>query len=208
MNQAGRSCPLLYRYTPDALAAAETLRAETLYVVGGLYGNVEALRQVIAMKRDEEERSRSPVELLFNGDFNWLDVDAASFAEINETVLQHPALLGNVEAELGNTDEDNGCGCNYPDYVDAAVVERSNAIMMRLREQAQMFPDLIQRVAALPMFRRAEIAGQAIGVVHGDAESLAGWSFAHEAMPAIRGEPKVQAIAAPSHLREVVHAID
>ena len=54
MNQAGRSCPLRYRYTPQALGAAEALRAETLYVVGGLYGNVESLRQVLAMKCEEE----------------------------------------------------------------------------------------------------------------------------------------------------------
>ena len=200
MSPAGRNCPLHYRYAPEALAGADALQVETLYVIGGLYGNVESLRQVLAMKRDEEARSGARVELLFNGDFNWLDVDAASFAEINETVLQHTALLGNVEAELGSADEGNGCGCNYPAYVDAAVVERSNAIMRRLFEQAQMYPELSERVAALPKFRRVEVGGQAIGVVHGDAESLAGWGFAYEAMPPMRGEPKVQAIAAPSHL--------
>lgn len=200
MNSPGRTCPLHYRYAPDALAAAEPLRAQTLYVVGGVYGNVESLREVLAMKRDEEQRGGYSVELLFNGDFNWLDVDAQSFVEINETVLQHTALLGNVEAELGSVDADNGCGCNYPDYVDSSVVEISNAIMGRLREQAQMFPELGRRVAALPMFRRVEIDGQAIGVVHGDAQSLAGWGFAFEAMPPMRGEPKVQALAAPSHV--------
>ena len=199
MNSPGRTCPLHYRYAPDALAAAEPLRAQTLYVVGGVYGNVESLREVLAMKRDEEQRSGLSVELLFNGDFNWLDVDAQSFVEINETVLQHTALLGNVEAELGSVDADNGCGCNYPDYVDSSVVERSNAIMGRLREQAQMFPELCQRVAALPMFCRVEVGGQAIGVVHGDAQSLAGWGFAVEAMPPMRGEPKVRALTAPSH---------
>ena len=200
MNSPGRSCPLHYRYTPDAFAAEEPLRAETLYVVGGVYGNVESLREVLAMKREEEERCGAAVALLFNGDFNWLNVDAASFAEINHTVLQHPALLGNVEAELASVHEDGGCGCNYPDYVDAAVVERSNAIMGRLREQAQIFPQLSDRAAALPMFRRVEVGGQAIGVVHGDAESLAGWRFAYEAMPPMRGEPKIQAIAASSHV--------
>lgn len=199
MSSPGRSCPLHYRYPPDALASAAPLRAETLYVVGGLYGNVDSLRQVLAMKRAEEELSGQPVVLLFNGDFNWLNVDAEGFNEINQTVHQHAALLGNVEAELTSADAANGCGCNYPDYVDASVVQRSNAVMQRLREQGQMFPELCQRLAALPMFCRVEIDGVAIGVVHGDAQSLAGWSFACEAMPPMRGEPKVQALAAPSH---------
>jgi hypothetical protein len=200
MNSPGRSCPIHYRYTPAALAQAEPLRARTLYVVGGVYGNVVSLREVLAMRRDEQQRSGERVDLLFNGDFNWLNVDAESFAEVNETVLEHGAMLGNVEAELGSADMGNGCGCNYPDHVEDQVVERSNAIMDRLRRQARVFPELGRRVAGLPMFRRVEVGGQAIAVVHGDAESLAGWGFAFEAMPPTRGEPKVQALAAPTHV--------
>jgi hypothetical protein len=39
----GRSCPLAYRYQPEALAQPAQLEADTLYVVGGLYGNPAAL---------------------------------------------------------------------------------------------------------------------------------------------------------------------
>ncbi len=208
MSSPGRSCPLHYRYPPDALAGAAPLRAHTVYVVGGLYGNVESLRQVLAMQRAEEERSGERVELLFNGDFNWLDVDAESFSEINQTVLEHSALLGNVEAELGSADADNGCGCNYPDSVDAQTVEHSNAIMDSLRETARGFPELGRRIAALPMFRRVEVGGQAVAVVHGDAESLAGWGFGFEAMPPTRGELKVQALATPAHVTPAARIAD
>ena len=188
MTQPGRSCPLRYRYRPEVFARDATLHAETLYVIGGLYGNVESLRRLLAMQRDEEQRSGGRVELLFNGDFNWFDCDAESFSEINETVLRHAAIQGNVEAEFDSASDDNGCGCNYPDHVEQAVVERSNAIMRRLRECAADFPALQRRLGALPMYCTVEVGGQAIGVVHGDPESLSGWRFAWEAMPALAGE--------------------
>ncbi len=184
MDEPGRSCPLHYRYSPEVFAAHVPLRAQTIYIVGGLYGNVESLRCVLAMKREEEQRTGSRVDLLFNGDFNWFDIDADSFAEINEIVLLHRALTGNVEAELGGDSDENGCGCGYPDYVDSVVVERSNDIMQRLRSQARGHDALRLRLAALPMHCSVEVGGQAIGVVHGDPESLAGWSLAWEAMPA------------------------
>ena len=44
----GRSCPLHYRYRPADFAAAPALACDTLYVVGGLYGNTDALAQVLA----------------------------------------------------------------------------------------------------------------------------------------------------------------
>lgn len=143
-------------------------------------------------QRDEERAAGARVELLFNGDFNWFDIDPADFAEINETVLEHAALAGNVELELHSASDDNGCGCNYPEYVDAAVVERSNAIMQRLRQCARGFPRWVERIAALPMKGAVEVGGVRIGVVHGDAESVAGWGFAVEAMPpAGDGAPRI-----------------
>ena len=75
-TQAGRSCPLHYRYPPDVFAEPASLRAETLYVVGGVYGNLESLHRVLEMKREEERHTGARVELLFNGDFNWFDCDA------------------------------------------------------------------------------------------------------------------------------------
>jgi hypothetical protein len=186
--QAGRSCPLHYRYPADVFAAPATLRSQTLYVVGGVYGNVPSLHRVLEMKREEEQRTGGRVDLLFNGDFNWFDSDADGFIEINTKVLEHLALQGNVEAELDGAGDDNGCGCNYPEYVDAVVVDRSNAIIRTLQARAAAHPELRVRVLALPKFCSVDIGGQKIGVVHGDAQSLAGWDFGYEAMPALPGE--------------------
>ena len=169
----GRSCPLRYRYGARALAEAGEREAQTLYVIGGLYGNVPALDTVEAMARCEE----GPVTLCFNGDFNWFDVDDRQFVEINRRVLGHDAILGNVEAELGASDDAAGCGCAYPAHVDAGIVERSNAIHRQLARTASRHPQILQRLAGLPMVARYRIADCRVGVVHGDADSLAGWNF-------------------------------
>jgi hypothetical protein len=176
----GRTCPAAYGYSPTLFREVPVERAETLYAVGGLYGNSEALAAVLELKR-QDERSGPPVTLVFNGDFNWFNVDVHSFRDVNNTVLAHTATLGNVEAELRGED-DAGCGCAYPSYVDDATVERSNQIMRRLRETASQFPELVVRLTSLPKVRTFEIADERIGVLHGDPTSLAGWRFSSEAL--------------------------
>ena len=174
----GRSCPLHYRYPPSAFHREADIRAETLYVIGGLYGNVPALNAILKLAASEPVKPT----LIFNGDFNWFNVDAASFETINRDVLKHVALRGNVETELAADANDAGCGCAYPDYVDDADVERSNRIMRTLRRTASAFPELANAVSTLPMTAIAEVGGQRFGIVHGDAESLAGWRFAHDSL--------------------------
>ncbi len=175
---AGRSCPLNYRYFPAVFERAAELHAETQYIIGGLYGNVQALQEILALAAAE------PVmpTLVFNGDFNWFNIDAASFAAINREVLQHVALRGNVETELAASAEDAGCGCAYPEYVDDADVDRSNQIMRQLRATATAFPELTHTLTSLPMVAVAQVASARFGIVHGDAESLAGWRFAHDSL--------------------------
>ena len=175
----GRSCPLHYRYRPEVFrteAAAELQGLEVLYVVGGLYGNELALARVL----DLFDRERGRKRLVFNGDFHWFDADAAMFGRVQQAVLAHQALRGNVETELSApaADGDAGCGCAYPDWVGDGVVERSNRILRRLRLAA----DDAQRtqLAALPMWLRADVGLRRLGIVHGDATSLAGWGFAQE----------------------------
>lgn len=173
MSGAGRSCPLDYRYGPAALAKCQSQVVETLYVIGGLYGNLPALATIQAMAAQEP----GPVTLCFNGDFNWFNVDDAGFVAINHAVLDHDAIQGNVEAELLTPKDDAGCGCAYPESVDAGVVERSNAIHARLKSTALGHPEILDRLRTLPLFRRYQIGDRIIGVVHGDAESLSGWRF-------------------------------
>ena len=182
----GRSCPLAYRYRPETLAQPPQLAADTLYLVGGLYGNLAALRAVL--QRAEREPG-TPAAVVFNGDAHWLDVDPQDFHTIGETVLAHHATRGNVEAELAS-DEDAGCGCAYPDYVDDAVVERSNQIIDRLRATARRFPELVGRLGGLPRHLTASVGGERVGILHGDPESLAGWRLALEAMEP--GDPAVR----------------
>ncbi len=172
-DAAGRVCPLRYRYGAAALRQAVPRSVATLYVAGGLYGNLPALDAVERLAAGEA----GPTTLCFNGDFNWFDVADATFVEINRRVLRHDAILGNVEAELDAPGDDAGCGCAYPDDVDQATVERSNQIHRLLKATAARHPELLARIARLPMFRRYRVADLTVGVVHGDAESLAGWRF-------------------------------
>ncbi len=176
----GASCSPEYRYAPGALRNSPTTEAHTAYVIGGLYGNVFALREILRMQEAEAALGQ-PVALVFNGDHNWFDVDSDSFHEINTTVLRHAVICGNVECSIA-APEDVGCGCDYPDYVNPQVVDWSNEIMTQLRHTAANFPDIVRQLGSLPMTRILSIGGQRIGIVHGDAESLSGWSFAAECL--------------------------
>lgn len=174
----GRTCPLGYRYGAAALSEAASLCVDTLWVAGGLYGNPFAFRSLEQMARAE----RDDAALVFNGDFHWFDVDDAAFAEIDKGVSLHIATRGNVETEIADPSAGVGCGCAYPEWVSDADVGRSNRIIERLRHTARRAPAIARRLAALPMYRIAEIRGVRIAIVHGDDESLAGWNFSQESL--------------------------
>jgi hypothetical protein len=172
----GRTCPVSYRYAPRVFDRAPEIAAETLYVVGGLYGNREALDAVLALA----EREPGGASIVFNGDFHWFDVASADFRAVDRAVRAHAALRGNVETELAGEESGAGCGCAYPLDVSDAEVSRSNAILAQLRETARADPALRERLGALPMHLVARVGDARIGIVHGDAASLAGWGFAHD----------------------------
>ena len=176
MSRPGRSCPLAYGYAPSVFRRAAEIEAETVYAIGGLYGNPFALDAILDLAAAE------PVAptLVFNGDFNWFNTAPADFAALNARVLEHVALRGNVETELASDDDAAGCGCAYPDWVGDAEVSRSNAILATLRETARALPELRTRLGALPMHAVAAVGGERIALVHGDAWSLAGWNFSQE----------------------------
>jgi len=182
----GRCCPLDYRYDARALRGAPTLNCDVLWVVGGLYGNTEALACLQSLI-DRESQSR--VEVVVNGDFHWFDVDPHEFRAIEAGVDRWHAMRGNVETELAREPSadgtDAGCGCAYPDSVDQADVDRSNAMIGRLRETARGLR-ASAALGALPMLRRAQVGALRVGCVHGDDQSLSGWRLAHDALPASR----------------------
>jgi len=175
----GRTCPPHYGYSARTFARAAQFAEDTIYVIGGLYGNGFALDAIEQLAAQEAVRPR----LVFNGDFHWFDADPALFAEIQRRVTADPnlALRGNVETELASDDPAAGCGCAYPESVTDEDVERSNAILERLRTAARQ----CRRDDAanmLPMHAVVDVGTARIAIVHGDAWSLAGWRFAHDAL--------------------------
>jgi hypothetical protein len=170
-------CPADYRYPATALNRDPDFTANVLYVVGGLYGNFAALGEIERLAAGE----RGPVSIVFNGDYHWFDAEPHWFAEIERGVARHQKIRGNVETEIARAgDIGAGCGCAYPDDVDEGVVTRSNEILDDLRAVAP--PDAAEHLAALPMHLVVAVGGLRVGIVHGDAVSLAGWRFAHDAL--------------------------
>jgi hypothetical protein len=177
-ENAGRMCPTDYRYSPTLLDRPPDFTAEILYVVGGLYGNLAALKKIEWLAC----RERQPVTIVFNGDFHWFDAEPDWFAAIEKGVARHRAIRGNVETEIARAgDIGAGCGCAYPESVDEGIVTRSNEILADLRHAASDAGRL-SHLAALPMHLVARVGNKRVGIVHGDAVSLAGWRFAHDAL--------------------------
>ena len=178
-SEAGRVCPADYRYAPSVFAREAEFRADTAYIIGGLYGNRPALDAIEMLVAAEP----GAVSVIFNGDFHWFDAALERFGDLDRRVSMHRALRGNVETELARgADTGTGCGCAYPDSVDDATVERSNRILDRLRQCVDALPGTRERLARLPMSFTATVGDLRIGIVHGDAESLSGWRFSASAL--------------------------
>lgn len=170
---AGRNCPLDYVTPHEGFRRAADFGTETIYVAGGLYGNLFALDAI------EKMVSREPgAVLVFNGDCHWLDCDFDLFEEIESRLAPYRLLRGNVETEISR--EENvgaGCGCAYPPYVDQGVVDRSNRIHAQLAAMMSNEPAIKERLRTRPPTAIANIGGVRVGIVHGDAHSIAGWGF-------------------------------
>jgi len=176
--RAGRDCPLDYRLARDAFSAEPLFDCDVLYVVGGLYGNRQALAAVQRRLATEPN-----ARVVFNGDAHWFDRDPQIFQQIEQGISAHLALRGNVETELGRADDSGaGCGCAYPITVDEIVVERSNAIQLELSKTVQGLPGTAERLAARPATTLVRIGGQRVAISHGDEQSLAGWACSPEAL--------------------------
>lgn len=169
---AGRMCPADYAYAPAIFARNPDFAADTLYVVGGLYGNLAALTTIERLAAGE----KTAPTLVFNGDFHWFDAEPDWFATVEHSVSPHRALRGNVETEIARAaDIGADCGCAYPETVDETTVRRSNAILAELRRAT---PDVARaRLRSLPMHFVTQVGSLRVGIVHGDAQALAGWRF-------------------------------
>lgn len=185
---AALACPLSYRLGAQRLRQAPLIRApSTLYAVGGLYGNVPALRAIQKLALAEEATSGKPVTIVFNGDFNFFNASALWWRELNEEIFsKHVATAGNVEVESAAEEQPTGCGCGYPSYVSPGMVDRSDNIVSALWTAAAAAgaPELLGWLRELPKALVAEVgaARTRVGIIHGDVESLAGWQLGVEAM--------------------------
>jgi hypothetical protein len=170
------ACPLAYHCRAEDLAVPPAFTCPTLYVVGGMYGNPYALDAVVARASIE----RSPPEIVFNGDFHYLDVDPDVFRAVEDGVRAHHAIQGNIEYALSTDDDTLGCGCDYPDYVADTVVADSNAVVAQLRT-ATAAAERHAWLGELARCLTVSVGEHRVGIVHGDPENLAGWKLALEA---------------------------
>ena len=172
-SSAVHACPLDYRTDLAGFQRDSDLSCRVLYVAGGLYGNAEALAALKALIA-----ARDPgATLVLNGDAHFFDAEPDWLSVLDAELAHFPALRGNVETEMSRSGPAQGCGCGYPLDVDEGVVHRSDAIVARLKGIAEAFPLITRRLQALPMTLVAEVSGIRVGIVHGDAASLAGWNF-------------------------------
>jgi predicted phosphodiesterase len=186
---AGRFCPADYRIDHALFKReANTPQFELMYVVGGLYGNSEALNLICDAFDSEPSRTKC---MVFNGDFHWFDVSAEEFLNIESSTSRYRRLRGNVETELARNfaqgEADIGCGCAYPNDVSNNDVEYSNRIIRQLRENYQRLRTefiLKTSLAELPIAARFQIGDASVAVTHGDIDSLAGWGLAHNRIAA------------------------
>ncbi len=190
----GRSCPVTYQTRASTIAQLTPLRAESFFIVGGLYGNLEALDAIEALAEHEVAMGLPRPQLVFNGDFHWFDAEPGWFAQVQRRVGAHIASLGNVEAELVDPQPGAGCGCAYPASTPEQTVAWSNAISARLQEAARDAGSLLDDLRPLPPQLRLQVGDCRIGVVHGDPDNLAGWGLELDAMPPVGdGDPKLEA---------------
>ncbi len=193
---AGRTCPLDYRLPPDSFAGEPLFDCQVLYVVGGLYGNRQALTAL------EKRLAAEPgARAVINGDMHWFDVEPALFSDIETRLAAHTLLRGNVETELARpNDSAAGCGCSYPEDVDDHTVERSNQIHARLCDTILQLPGMAQSLAERPATAVISVAGKRIAITHGDESALAGWACSRSALLEPARQLALQAWAATNRI--------
>jgi len=165
------------------LTQGPTLKVETLWLAGGLYGNPCALDTLIELF----EREPGSKALVFNGDFHWFDTRSRGLFAHQRCGPGFVAMRGNVETELVLPDARAGCGCSYPDWVDDATV-----LALEPHHSSGCAPTAsplagVERLAKLRCILWPRSAATRVAVVHGDAESLAGWGFSQEALATASG---------------------
>lgn len=161
-----------YSIAPEEWDAEPFAQCETLICVGGLYGNVEAMKTVVNMLEEEVGR----VCVVLNGDYHWFDGTLESFKEIEQLVKPYYPMNGNVEFELSREQACGvGCGCSYPTTMSDAFVGRSNAIYERMKSAIDQEPGLAESLFGRPSWGIVQVGDALVGLTHGDEKSVSGW---------------------------------
>ncbi|MDR1013623.1 MAG: hypothetical protein LBL86_01400 [Coriobacteriales bacterium] len=178
-RSAGRVCPADYRIEADAFSGGPEPSCDTLFVVGGLYGNrfaLDALDRLVAAET-------GTVHVVLNGDVHWFDRLPEDFSEIERRIARYQALVGNVEFELRRAgDVGAGCGCAYPDSVSDAVVGRSNRIHATLAHMLAQSPRLKEPLQGRASTAVARVDGRRVAVTHGDERLVGGWGCSRDSL--------------------------
>ncbi|WP_218971942.1 arsenosugar biosynthesis radical SAM (seleno)protein ArsS [Raoultibacter phocaeensis] len=178
-KDAGRVCPVDYRLDEHLFAADPACSCDTLFVVGGLYGNPYALDAVDRLASAES----GDVLVVLNGDVHWFDKTAENFEAIERKASRHTLLVGNVEAELRReTDIGVGCGCSYPECTPDDDVSRSNRIHNMLSTALFHRPDLRELLQGRLPALNVSVGGRKVGITHGDEKLIGGWGCSRESL--------------------------
>ena len=139
-------------------------------VIGGLYGNMQSLKEIKKYEKNNQ--------LIFNGDFHWLNKKKEEFVAVQEFINNHIALKGNIEESLSNSKNFDNCNCDYPDYFPPEETIYSNEIFSQLKKTYLSCEDYKNHFDQLGTQLYIPIKnGPNIFITHGDLQSLSGWMF-------------------------------
>ena len=149
----------------------------TLYVVGGLYGNFQALQALFSCIEPD-------ALVVFNGDIHWFDASKEQFVRIEKAIAPYILLNGNVEAELAREIKSGaGCGCFYPETTHPSTVEWAHQIHERLSHMVDTeLPKYKEHLSKRPSCLGLFVGEHKIAITHGDESSLAGWMCSKESL--------------------------
>jgi hypothetical protein len=77
--------------SPKLIRNSKDLNSDIVYVVGGLYGNIEALDAIECRVKEDEVAAKKPL-VVFNGDFNFFNNKDEEWVNVNKRGLLPIAL--------------------------------------------------------------------------------------------------------------------
>ena len=140
---------------------------EDIFVFGGVYSNLQALRTVKALA---EERGFRPKQIICTGDIIAYCANPVECVDLLEDWGVH-AIAGNVELNL--RDESDDCGCNFNEgsrcdvfsrqwypYAKEAITDKNKAY-----------------IHSLPEFLDLDFHGKKVKIVHGSYHNISEFVF-------------------------------